>query len=240
MAAAQDNVSRRLWLPDMDFIKQELERQDPTVLSVVAALVVVLLSLVIWRLLRGSQSSRRAVLLVGLCDSGKTLLFSRHSSFTLVDVPGHESLRLQFLDQYKTSIRAMIFVVDSSAFQREVKEVAEFLYQILTDATLLRNTPPILVACNKQDISMAKSAKLVQQQLEKELNTLRVTQSAAPSTLEGSNSPTTTQLGKKGKDFEFSQVPLKIEFLECSARDGKEEEGDANLSNVEGWLAKLA
>ncbi|CAJ0929404.1 unnamed protein product [Ranitomeya imitator] len=279
MAAVEENVSGQL-LPDMEFITQELARQDPTVLSVVAALVVVLLSLVIWRLLRGRQSSRRAVLLVGLCDSGKSLSSSagyavqhwhllsvanflngkfrqtqtsispnssiyrgkneKSSSFTLVDVPGHESLRLQFLDQYKTSVRAMIFVVDSSSFQREVKEVAEFFYQILTDATLLRNNPPILVACNKQDISMAKSAKLIQQQLERELNTLRVTQSAAPSTLEGTNSPATTQLGKKGKDFEFSQLPLKIEFLECSARDGKEEEGDANLGNVEGWLAKLA
>ncbi|XP_075720033.1 signal recognition particle receptor subunit beta [Rhinoderma darwinii] len=265
MAAVQENESSQ-WLPDMDFIKQELERQGPTVLSVVVALVVVLLSLVIWRLLRGSQSSRRAVLLVGLCDSGKTLLFGRlltgkfrktqtsispntatyrgksdkRSNFTLVDVPGHESLRVQFLEQYKTSVRAMIFVVDSSAFQREVKEVAEFLYHILTDATLLRNIPPILVVCNKQDISMAKSAKLIQQQLEKELNTLRVTQSAAPSTLEGSNLPTTTQLGKKGKDFEFSQLPMKIEFVECSARDSKEEEGDANLGNVEGWLIKLA
>ncbi|XP_077147382.1 signal recognition particle receptor subunit beta [Ranitomeya variabilis] len=263
MAAVEENVSGQL-LSDMEFITQELARLDPTVLSVVAALVVVLLSLVIWRLLRGRQSSRRAVLLVGLCDSGKSLLFCRFlngkfrqtqtsispnssiyrgkneksSSFTLVDVPGHESLRLQFLDQYKTSVRAMIFVVDSSSFQREVKEVAEFFYQILTDATLLRNNPPILVACNKQDISMAKSAKLIQQQLERELNTLRVTQSAAPSTLEGTNSPATTQLGKKGKDFEFSQLPLKIEFLECSARDGKE--GDANLGNVEGWLAKLA
>ncbi|KAM3931738.1 signal recognition particle receptor subunit beta [Leptodactylus fuscus] len=265
MAAVKESASSQ-WLPDMDFIKQELGRQDPTVLSVVVALVVVLLSFLIWRLLRGSQSSRRAVLLVGLCDSGKTLLFSRlltgkyrktqtsislnaasyrgkndkRSSFTLVDVPGHESLRLQFLDQYKTSVRAIIYVVDSSAFQREVKEVAEFLYHILTDATLLRNTPPILVACNKQDVSMAKSAKLIQQQLEKELNTLRVTQSAAPSTLEGSNSPTTIQLGKKGKDFEFSQLPMKIDFLECSARDGKEEDGDANLGNVEGWLAKLS
>ncbi|KAM4041483.1 signal recognition particle receptor subunit beta [Anomaloglossus baeobatrachus] len=263
-AAVEESVSGQL-LPDMDFITQELALQDPTVLSVLVALVVVLLSLVIWRLLRGRQSSRRAVLLVGLCDSGKSLLFCRllngkfrqtqtsispntsiyrgkndkSSSFTLVDVPGHESLRLQFLDQYKTAVRAMIFVVDSSSFQREVKEVAEFLYHILTDATLLRNIPPILVACNKQDVSMAKSAKLIQQQLERELNTLRVTQSAAPSTLEGTNLPAAAQLGRKGKDFEFSQLPLKIEFVECNARDGKEE-GDANLGNVEGWLAKLA
>ncbi|XP_018410835.1 PREDICTED: signal recognition particle receptor subunit beta [Nanorana parkeri] len=265
MAAVQDAGSPQ-WSLDMESIKQELQRQDPTVLSVVVALVVVLVSLVLWKLLRGSQTSRRAILLIGLSDSGKTLLFIRlltgkfrktqtsitvnsaaykaksdkGSNFTLVDIPGHDNLRLQFLEKYKTAARAMVFVVDSSAFQREVKDAAEFLYQILTDAALQKNFPPILIACNKQDISMAKSAKLIQQQLEKELNTLRVTQSAAPSTMDSNSSPSTTQLGKKGKDFEFSQLPMKVEFLECSARDSKEEEGDANLSNVEGWLAKLA
>ncbi|MEE6500810.1 hypothetical protein FKM82_003941 [Ascaphus truei] len=162
------------------------------------------------------------------------------SSLTLVDLPGHESLRFKFLEQYKTAARALVFVVDSSAFQREVKEVAEFLYQLLTDSAVLRNAPPLLIACNKQDISMAKSAKLIQQQLEKELNTLRVTRSAAPSTLDSSSSPATTQLGKKGKDFDFSQLPMKVEFLECSTRDSKEEEGDANLNNVERWLAKIS
>ncbi|KAM9316105.1 signal recognition particle receptor subunit beta [Gastrophryne carolinensis] len=263
--AAVEEVASAQWLPDMEAIKQELERQDPAVLSVVVALLVVVISLVLWKLLRGSKTSRRAILLVGLSDSGKTLLLVRFlsgkfkntqtsitattaayrtksdkgSNFTLVDIPGHESLRLRFLDQYKAAARAIVFVIDSSAFQREVKDVAEFLYQILTDETLLKNSPSILIACNKQDISMAKSAKLIQQQLEKELNTLRVTQSAAPSTLEGSGSQSTTQLGKKGKDFEFSQLPMKVEFLECSARDSKEEEGDANLSNVERWLAKL-
>ncbi|XP_077344784.1 signal recognition particle receptor subunit beta [Lithobates pipiens] len=264
MAAVHDADGPQ-WSLDVEYIRQEIQRQDPTVISVVVALVVVLVSLVLWKFLRQRQTSRRAILLVGLSDSGKTLLFIRFltgkfrktqtsitatsavyrgkgdkgSSFTLVDIPGHDSLRLQFLEQYKTAARAIVFVVDSSAFQREVKDVAEFLYHILTDVTLQKNVPPILIACNKQDISMAKSAKLIQQQLEKELNTLRITQSAAPSTLESSSSPSNTQLGKKGKDFDFSQVPMKVEFLECSARDSKEEEGDANLSNVEGWLAKL-
>ncbi|XP_053317099.1 signal recognition particle receptor subunit beta [Spea bombifrons] len=264
MAEAEQVVGSQ-WLADMESIKQQLQRQDPTVLSVVVAVVVVLLTLVLWKLLKRSRISRRAVLVLGACDSGKTLIFCRlltgkykktqtsitassavykakndkGSSLTLVDIPGHESLRLQFLEQYKPAARALLFVVDSSAFQREVKEVAELLYQLLTDGTLLKNSPPILIACNKQDISMAKSAKLIQQQLEKELNTLRVTQSAAPSTLD-SSSMTTHQLGKKGKDFDFSQLPMKVEFVECSARDSKEEEGDVNLGNVESWLAKLA
>lgn len=43
-----------------------------------------------------------------------------------------------------------MFVVDSAAFQREVKDVAEFLYQVLIDSMSLKNTPSFLIACNKQ------------------------------------------------------------------------------------------
>lgn len=93
--------------------------------------------------------------------------------------------------------RAIVFVVDSAIFQKEVRDVAEFLYVLLTDTVICRNAPALIVACNKQgertsllgnrpathlfcvqlcllvlcftDITMAKSAKLIQQQLEKEL-----------------------------------------------------------------------
>lgn len=218
-----------------------------------------------WKFIRSRRSSQRAVLFVGLCDSGKTLLFvrlltglyrdtqtsitdssavyrvnnTRATSLTLIDLPGHESLRLQFLERFKASARAVVFVVDSAAFQREVKDVAEFLYQVLIDSMSLKNTPSFLIACNKQDITMAKSAKLIQQQLEKELNTLRVTRSAAPSTLD-SSSTAPAQLGKKGKEFEFSQLPLKVEFLECSAKGGRGDTGSADIQDLEKWLAKIA
>ncbi|XP_034637752.1 ovotransferrin-like [Trachemys scripta elegans] len=252
--------------PYLDSLRQELQVPDSTLLSVLLALLAVALTLLIWKLIRGRKSSRRTVLLVGLCDSGKTLLFVRlltgtyrntqtsitdssavyrvsndkGSSVTLIDLPGHESLRLQFLEKFKATARAIVFVVDSVAFQREVKDVAEFLYQVLTDCTVLKNALPLLIACNKQDITMAKSAKLIQQQLEKELNTLRVTRSAAPSTLDGSTSSGTAQLGKKGKEFDFSQLPMKVELVECSARGSKAEEGSADIEDLEKWLARIA
>ncbi|XP_053164973.1 signal recognition particle receptor subunit beta, partial [Hemicordylus capensis] len=221
---------------------------------------------VIWKLIQTRKSSRRAVLLVGLCDSGKTLLLVRlltgnfqntqtsitensapyrvkndkNTNVTLIDLPGHESLRLQFLDRFKAAARAVVFVVDSVAFQREMKDVAEFLYQVLIDSMVLKNAPPLLIACNKQDVTMAKSSKLIQQQLEKELNTLRVTLSAAPSTLDSSNSGSGSQLGKKGKEFDFSQLPMKVEFVECSARGSKGEESSGDIEDLEKWLAKIA
>lgn len=46
--------------------------------------------------------------------------------------------------------RGIVFVVDSAIFQKEVRDVAEFLYVLLTDAVIARNAPALLVACNKQ------------------------------------------------------------------------------------------
>ncbi|KAM6933034.1 signal recognition particle receptor subunit beta [Xenentodon cancila] len=239
--------------------------EDPVVvLGVLVALAVVLVTCVFLKYFLAGKTVRSAVLLVGLCDSGKTLLFSRllsgkfkrtqtsitdssapyrsksdrGSTWTLIDLPGHDSLRPQYLEKFKSAARAIVFVVDSAIFQKEVRDVAEFLYVLLTDSVISRNAPTLLVACNKQDITMAKSAKLIHQQLEKELNTLRVTRSAALSSQDGSVGGA-LYLGKKDKDFEFNQLPMKVEFLECSARGSKSEDGDADIESLETSLAKL-
>ncbi|XP_031716705.1 signal recognition particle receptor subunit beta [Anarrhichthys ocellatus] len=251
--------------PFIESLRQQLEDQDPIFLiGVIVALAVVVITCVFLKYFLSSKTVRSAVLLVGLCDAGKTLLFSRllsgkfkrtqtsitdssapykaknerGSTWTLIDLPGHDSLRSQYLEKFKSSARAIVFVVDGAIFQKEVRDVAEFLYILLTDTVISRNAPALLVACNKQDITMAKSAKLIQQQLEKEMNTLRVTHSAALSSQDGSVGGS-VYLGKKGKDFEFSQLPLKVEFLECSARGSKGEEGGADIESLEKSLAKL-
>lgn len=251
--------------PYIESLRQQLEDQDPVFLiGVIVSLAVVVITFVFLKYFLTSKTVRSAVLLVGLCDSGKTLLFSRllsgkfkrtqtsitdssapykakndrGSTWTLIDLPGHDSLRPQYLEKFKSAARAIVFVVDSAIFQKEVRDVAEFLYVLLTDTVISRNSPSLLVACNKQDITMAKSAKLIQQQLEKEMNTLRVTRSAALSSQDGSVGGS-VYLGKKGKDFEFSQLPMKVEFLECSARGNKGEEGDADIESLEKSLAKL-
>ncbi|KAM9801380.1 signal recognition particle receptor subunit beta [Neosynchiropus ocellatus] len=251
--------------PFVESLRQQLEDQDPTfVIAVIVAIAVVVITCLFLKYTLTSKTVRSAVLLVGLCDSGKTLLFcrlltggfrrtqtsitdssapykaknDRGSTWTLIDLPGHDSLRPQYLDKFKSAARAIVFVVDSAIFQKEVRDVAEFLYVLLTDSVISTNAPNLVIACNKQDITMAKSAKLIQQQLEKELNTLRVTRSAALSSQDGSETGSVF-LGKKGKDFEFSQLPMKVEFLECSARGSKGEEGDADMESLERSLAKL-
>ncbi|KAG9278505.1 signal recognition particle receptor subunit beta [Astyanax mexicanus] len=251
--------------PFLDSLVKEFIEQDPAFLiGVFVALAVVIITVVLFKFLFSTKTKRSSVLLVGLCDSGKTLLFSRllagrftntqtsisensanyktknekGTTWTLVDLPGHESLRPQFLERFKASARAIVFVVDSAVFQKEVKDVAELLYSLLTDSVVTRNAPTLLIACNKQDITMAKSAKLIQQQLEKELNTLRMTRSAALTSQDGSDG-TAVHLGKRGKDFDFSQLPMKVEFVECSARGSKGEDEDADIEALERSLAKL-
>lgn len=90
------------------------------------------------------------VLLVGLCESGKTLLFSQllangvRETFTsiaenvgnyknewtgknvrIVDIPGHERLRIRFFDQYKSNAKGIIFVIDGTTIQKNIRDVAE-------------------------------------------------------------------------------------------------------------------
>lgn len=69
-------------------------------------------------------------------------------------------------------------------------------------------------------------------------NTLRVTRSAALSAQDGSVGGS-VYLGRKGKDFEFSQLQMRVEFLECSARGSGGEDGAADLGSLEKSLARL-
>lgn len=155
-----------------------------------------------------------------------------------MDLPGHERLRSHFVDYFKSSVRGIIFLVDSMTFQSQLKDVAGYLYSLLSEKVISHNCPALLVACNKQDNALAKSAKLIRTQLEKEMNTLRVTRSAQLSSIDSSASDSNLFIGKKGKDFEFQHLqPLRVEFAECAAVS--QEEGP-QLSSVEDWLARIA
>lgn len=42
-----------------------------------------------------------------------------------MDIPGHERVRNKFFDQYKKLARVVVFMVDSSTLQKDVRDVAE-------------------------------------------------------------------------------------------------------------------
>ncbi|XP_071944445.1 signal recognition particle receptor subunit beta-like [Antedon mediterranea] len=246
---------------NLRMLKEELSKQDPVILSIVVAVAVVLLTIVIYKLVARGKGGRNAVLLVGLSGSGKTLLFSRllfnkgASTFTsikenvgsyvtlnkktinVVDIPGNVRQRQQYLDQYQTQARGLVFVIDSATFQKEVKEVAEYLYNILSDAIIYKMSPKLLVMCNKQDITLSKSSNVIKTQLEKEINTVRKTKAAALGSTDDSSSSSGVFLGKKDKPFEFAHLSkYKVEFVECSAKPEADEE-EPEIGPLQEWLA---
>ncbi|XP_069114368.1 signal recognition particle receptor subunit beta-like isoform X2 [Argopecten irradians] len=237
MAAVQQQFSEFA-----NYIKIGVERQDATVLGVLIATVAVFLTIGILLSVSRKGNIRRTILLLGTCDAGKTLLFSRlvkkisddvmtvtsmkansgnykvqnkNKSLRIVDIPGHERIRMQGLEQHKNTAR--------------------YLYTTLSDSVISKNAPPILIACTKSDLTLKKGKDVIKKNLATEINIMRVTRSAALQQLEGAAN-NNTFLGKQNKDFAFEDLkPFKVDFVECSSLTGK-----VDLSEVESWLEKLA
>ena len=71
---------------------------------------------------------------------------------------------------------------------------------------------------------------------------LRVSRSAKPTALDGGPKRQTPVafIGKKGKDFEFSDLPFRVSFVPCSARGrGEEDESVAEIEEVTTWIDQL-
>lgn len=159
-------------------------------------------------------------------------------SLRLVDLPGQERLRNKFFDQYKNSAKAIVYVIDSVTIQKEIRDVAEYLYTILLEPAVQSYSPPVLILCNKQDQPLAKGSQVIKSLLEKEMNLVRVTKSSQLQSVDPSVSNSSTYLGKPGKDFEFSHLGSKIEFAECSANTG-DDDNPADMKALQDWIAKL-
>ncbi|XP_053663066.1 signal recognition particle receptor subunit beta [Anopheles marshallii] len=208
---------------------------------VLIALAVVLLTFVVLFLWKRKKTVRSAVLFTGLCDSGKTFLFTHlclgggRETYTsikenvgsfqtekgrelkVVDVPGHERLRGKFFDEYKNIAKAIVYMIDSVTVQKDIRDVADFLYTILADKATTKI--PVVVLCNKQDETLAKSETAIKSMLEKEINIVRQTRRSQLQSVDNSAS-SDTFLGKSaGVDFEFEQLGQRIRFVPCSAKD---------------------
>lgn len=224
----------------------------------VAVLIGLLTLIFLWKLLR-KGSKRRGILIIGICESGKTQLFSQlcygkevvsvtsikessaefvygKKSLTVYDLPGHERIRYSAFEKVKTLAKAIIFVIDSATIQKDLRDVAEFLYNVLCDGSIQSGCPQVLIVCNKQDLTLAKAASLVQKTLEKEMNLLRTTQASQLQSV-GEGSSNKVFLGSRGKDFDFSQLPLKVSFVEATTATVN---GEPKLKDVTNWVKSVA
>uniref|UniRef100_A0A1B6E0T6 Signal recognition particle receptor subunit beta n=2 Tax=Clastoptera arizonana TaxID=38151 RepID=A0A1B6E0T6_9HEMI len=235
---------------------------DPfQMIGAVVGIIAVLITIIILVIFQQRKNARRSILIMGLSDSGKTLIFSRifhnrciqtytslkensgkylinNNFLRVIDIPGHERLCGKFFDQYKTSTKGIIFVVDSVTIQKKIRDVAELLYNILTDKSFASKGNRVLISCNKQDQTMAKGATVIKSLLEAELNLLRVTKAKQlNSTEDVANS--NNYLGVIGKDFKFSHIPLAVEFVECAAMKN-EMDAPADIKGIKMWIENIA
>ncbi|KAF9686710.1 hypothetical protein SADUNF_Sadunf02G0017500 [Salix dunnii] len=86
----------------------------------------------------------------------------------VVDVPGHSRLRPK-LDEFLPQAAGIVFVVDALEFLPNLSAVTEYLYDILTKASVVKRKLPVLICCNKTDKVTAHTKEFIRKQLEKEM-----------------------------------------------------------------------
>ncbi|RDD40506.1 Signal recognition particle receptor subunit beta [Trichoplax sp. H2] len=245
-------------------LEGKMEEENLKWMGIGVAVIAIIITAVIWLYCNFTSVKRDVVAFIGLSNGGKTLIFHRLTSsdyvdtytsikentgifkdknegaryLHLIDIPGNDKLRFNYIRNQVSSLKGIVFVVDSLNIQRELRDVSSLLYDILANKVVIKNKVPVLIACNKQDGTTAKSQKVVIKLLEQEMDKLRITRTAALKDGNDNSEEAVDFIGKKGKDFEFSHVmPVRVTSTECNAKG--DNESDADLTGVREWIIKL-
>ncbi|GER51535.1 signal recognition particle receptor subunit beta [Striga asiatica] len=133
----------------------------------------------------------------------------------VVDFPGHSRLRTK-LDEFLPQAAAIVFVVDALEFLPNIRAASEYLYDILTKASVVKRKIPLLLLCNKVDKVTAHTKDFIRKQLEKEIDKLRASRTAL-SSADVTNEHT---LGVPGEAFAFHHCINKVTVAESSGLTG--------------------
>ncbi|KAK4787976.1 hypothetical protein SAY86_019295 [Trapa natans] len=142
----------------------------------------------------------------------------------LVDVPGHSRLRPK-LEEFLPQAAGLVFVVDALDFLPNCREASEYLYEILTNASVVKKKIPVLLLCNKTDKVTAHTKDFIRKQMEKEIDKLRQSRSVISSADIASD----FSLGESGVAFIFSQCQNRVTVAEASGLTG-------DISQVEEFI----
>lgn len=139
----------------------------------------------------------------------------------LVDLPGHG--RLAYLQaQFMPLAGVVVLVVDSVTVLRNMRPVAERLYDVATSSSDADELARVVVACNKQEMLGAADAKAVKRELMREVNELRSTRAMQPRAAgaDDDDDGADVMLGVDGEALTYEQMPTSVDFVECSALSG--------------------
>jgi signal recognition particle receptor subunit beta len=165
---------------DREFVDESSQMFPLTVLM--SFLVVFTTLVILWWAKNRHKSARRGecLLLCGISNSGKTLLFSRFTmglakrtltsmavnrgsmilenpstdrpskKIHVIDIPGNLRIRQRDFNTNKSSAKGIIFVIDSTTINEESKDVSDYLYDILREKTFRQQRLPLLIFCNNK------------------------------------------------------------------------------------------
>uniref|UniRef100_A0A8R1DU96 ADP-ribosylation factor-related protein 1 n=1 Tax=Caenorhabditis japonica TaxID=281687 RepID=A0A8R1DU96_CAEJA len=221
-----------------------MDFNDPTNLAILATVSVGLLTILLLVFKRFVSANKTKILFVGLMDSGKTTIFTqlcqkdteyptKTKTFTsmaenkvtlrikdkereFIDYPGNDRLRQKLIDTHlhSRSLLRIVFVVDSAAFSKNLRDVAELFYLVALENT---DKVPILIVCHKQDLSLAKTEKVIRNSLEKEIGLINKSRSAALIGTDGSDEKRST-LTDTGVDFKWEDLKKQeVTFVTTSS-----------------------
>jgi signal recognition particle receptor subunit beta len=183
------------------------------------------------------------LVLLGQCGSGKTALFYRLKDqieietvsslksarekirikpddseeelgpIDVIDYPGHLRFRGKQAELLGEA-RCIVYMIDAEDKKR-LKDVAEHLYELFTSKEVLEMRIPILLACNKTELGGARPDKFILEELEREIEQMRVSRGA---TLAGEDQAD-SYLGVDGEKFKILEhSPCPVEICRISAK----------------------
>lgn len=228
----------------------------PLIIIISTAVIAILVIALIFGLSK-KKGKNDTFIITGICNSGKTSLFmllrngknvtthtsmsenedrfplyneSENTEFHVIDFPGHFKLRYKYQD-FTPIVKGVIFMVDSSTFIRNEREVAEYMYEIIADKSISQKEVPILIVCNKQDYLISLPKERIKAGLEEEINNLRSTRAAG---VEGQDEDNADDyLGYENEKFKFEHIANTVTFVECELKSGNEESG---LTEIKQWM----
>ncbi|RLN17524.1 signal recognition particle receptor subunit beta-like [Panicum miliaceum] len=202
-------------------------RQQPPEQIYVAVVVIAVTILVLTAASCLKSSKSNTIVLSGISGSGKTTLFCQKGKVRpvhIVDVPGHARLKTK-LDEVLPKAAGVVFVVDAQDLLSSMQAAAEYLYDTLTKASVVKKKVPVLIFCNKTDKVTVHSKEFIKKQLEKEIKKLRESRNAISS----ADISDEVKLGVPGEAFNFSQCQNKVTVAEGAGLTG-------NVSAVEQFI----
>lgn len=97
---------------------------------------------------------------------------------TISDVPGHYNFKAKLQEKYLAEANSVIIVIDSKD-KDKLAEAADILYDVINDIDLATAGVPILIACNKQDLTFAKRGTQLERDLQIEIEQIKKVRRAA-------------------------------------------------------------